>query len=192
MDFEAFTSDLEEKNNNTLRRLITKYRGSGRHPFHAARDDIVERLMKMGQRPDKDLLRLLHLAQSASNRSAAYSAAVKEAYERRRRPRSKSPRTRKAHSVLKKAMRARHSRKRGSAVIRTPSTVISGLTVGPHNKKLELHEVQQYPKKGDAVTISMSGHPLVEPVLMWPQSRDEPVTPGFLADLVRELKEESK
>jgi hypothetical protein len=192
MDLEAFRSDIEEKNSATLRRLINKYRGSGRHPGHAARDDIVERLVQMGQRPDKDLLRLLHLAQSKGNGGAAYTAAVKEAYEGRRRPRSKSPRTRKAHSLLKKAMRARHSRKRGSAVIRTPLTVISGLTVGPRNKKLGLPDLQQYPKKGDALTISMSGHPLVEPVLMWSQGRDEPITPGFLADLARELNEGSK
>jgi hypothetical protein len=124
MDFKDFKSEMERKNADKLRKRLRKYEKGGVDPFEAVAANIVGTLRT---KPDRDLERLLALLQE---NEAAYNAAVKEAHTRASssrkrsasgkcsasRKRSASPRTRKAHEVLKKAMRARaFSRKNGTA-----------------------------------------------------------------------------
>jgi hypothetical protein len=131
MDFKEFKSEMERKNADKLRTRLRKYEKAGVDPFEAVAANIVGSLRT---KSDRDLERLLALLQENEE---AYNAAVREAYNKPSRSASSrrrlSPRTRRAHGVLKKAMRARHSRKNRTA--RKPwkqgSTTILSINVQP-------------------------------------------------------------
>ena len=121
MEFNEFKSEMERKNAHTLRTRLRKYEKADVDPIEAVAANIVGSLRT---KSDRDLERLLALLQENEE---AYNAAVREAYNKPSRSASSrsrlSPRTRRAHGVLKKAMRARKNRtarkpwKQGSTTI---------------------------------------------------------------------------
>jgi hypothetical protein len=148
----------------------------------AATDMILEPILLRGEDPAKDRFFLFSQLRAPGG-EARYEAKLLSEYSALRRGSS----GKRAKSLLKKAMRT-WKRKRPSKPITTGLTTISGLTVGHTRRKPR--SAEKMPKKGNSIMISRSGSDVIHsPVVVWAQSREEPLTPRFLADLARELKE---
>jgi len=149
---------------------------------HAATDMILESILRRGGNPAEDRFFLFSQIRARGG-EARYEAKLRSEYSALRRGRG-------AKSLLKKAMRSWKS-KRSSKPITTRLTTISGLTVG-HTRRRP-RSIEKGPKKGDSIMISRSGRDVIHsPVVVWGRGQEEPITPGFLAELARELKENHK